>query len=149
MNTTEISLESCIDNCNELLRGELSAVETYSQAIEKFNTGAERAVLERIRTEHSDSARVLHNHVLSMGGEPSTSSGPWGAFAKAVEGTAKMLGESTALKALIEGEEHGIHEYEDALASDGVMEEIKSIIRSQLLPRLTEHTRALDQLKGS
>ncbi|HEX2751254.1 MAG TPA: DUF2383 domain-containing protein [Verrucomicrobiales bacterium] len=147
MNTTEISVESCIDCCNGLLRGELSAVETYSQAIEKFNTGAKRAVLERIRAEHSESARKLHNHVLSMGGEPSTSSGVWGAFAKSVEGAAKMMGESTALKALMEGEEHGMREYQDALASEGVMDEIKTVIQLQLLPKLTEHVRILDQLK--
>src|SRR5436190_2581964 len=128
MKTTELSMSSCIDACNGLLRGELSAVETYTQALDAFKTGAERAVLERIRAGHADSARQLHHHVLSMGGLPSTSSGAWGAFAKTVEGTAKMLGASTALNALQAGEEHGRREYQDALESDHIMDEIKTVM---------------------
>ncbi|HWB01528.1 MAG TPA: DUF2383 domain-containing protein [Verrucomicrobiales bacterium] len=147
MNTTELSLDSCINACNSLLRGELSAVDTYGQAIETFTTGAERAVLERIRSDHAQSARKLREHILSMGGEPSAGSGAWGAFAKAVEGTAKMMGKSAALKALEEGEQHGMKEYEDALESDGVMDEIKTTIRGELLPRLMEHLTALGRLK--
>jgi uncharacterized protein (TIGR02284 family) len=146
MKTTEITLESCIDTCNELLRGELSAVETYSQVIDKLDSGAERAALERIRSDHEDSARQLHNHVLSMGGEPATSSGAWGAFARAVEGAAKMLGKSAALKTLEEGEEYGIREYREAVASGEMMDEIKTVIQRELLPRLSEHTRALSGL---
>jgi hypothetical protein len=148
MNTTEISMSACIDACNELLRGELSAVETYTQAIESFKTGAERAVLERIRSGHEESARKLHNHVLSMDGLPSISSGPWGAFAKTVEGTAKVIGPDMALKALQEGEEHGIKEYRDALDSEDVMSEIKTVMRMELLPRLEENLRALDRLRA-
>ena len=34
MNTT--TTDKCIEACNSLLRGEISAIETYNQAIEKF-----------------------------------------------------------------------------------------------------------------
>ena len=138
----------CIDVCNSLLRGELSAVETYSQALEKFENDVERSALRAIQNDHQNSAARLREHLLDMGAEPATDSGAWGTFAKAVEGTAKLLGESPALAALQQGEEHGIDEYEEALRNEGVMAEIKTVIRQQLLPPLSEHVVALDRLKA-
>src|SRR5687768_9850261 len=94
--------DTCIKACNRLLRGELSAIETYNQALEKFSGSPETSTLERIRAEHEKNAAVLRDHIIEMGGTPDSDSGAWGSFAQAVEGTAKMLGESAALKALVE-----------------------------------------------
>ena len=138
----------CIDVCNSLLRGELSAIETYDQALEKFENDTERSALRSIQSDHQNSAARLRDHLIDMGAEPATDSGAWGTFAKAVEGTAKLLGESPALAALQQGEEHGIDEYEEALRNEGVMAEIKTVIRQQLLPPLSEHIAALDRLKA-
>ncbi|MCW1885950.1 PA2169 family four-helix-bundle protein [Luteolibacter flavescens] len=138
----------CIDVCNSLLRGELSAIETYDQAIEKFDSEIERSALRAIRNEHDASAALLREHLNDMGAAAATDSGAWGTFAKAVEGTAKMLGESPALAALQQGEEHGIDEYEKALRNRDVMEEVKVVIRQQLLPPLSEHIAALDRLRA-
>ena len=138
----------CIDVCNSLLRGELSAIETYNQALEKFDSDLERSALVSIQNDHQHSASRLREHLVDMGAEPATDSGVWGTFAKAVEGTAKLLGESPALTALQQGEEHGIDEYEEALRNTGVMDEIKTVIRQQLLPPLSEHVAALDRLRA-
>src|SRR5215217_5476486 len=113
--------DSCIKVCNSLLRGELSAIQTYDQALEKFSGSSETSTLERIHAEHEESAQILRDHIADMGGTPDSDSGAWGSFAQAVEATAKLLGESAALKALIEGEQHGIKEYEQALENDEVM----------------------------
>jgi rubrerythrin len=138
----------CIDICNSLLRGELSAIETYNQALEKFDSEIERSALRSIQNDHQNSASRLREHLADMGAEAATESGAWGAFAKAVEGTAKMLGESPALAALQQGEEHGVDEYEEALRNPDVMEEIKTVIRHELLPPLSEHIAALDRLRA-
>jgi rubrerythrin len=138
----------CIDVCNSLLRGELSAIETYNQALEKFDSELERSALRAIQNDHQNSASRLREHLVDMSAEPATDSGAWGAFAKAVEGSAKLLGESPALVALQQGEEHGIDQYEDALRNKDVMEEIKIVIRQQLLPPLSEHVAALDRLRA-
>jgi len=138
----------CIDVCNSLLRGELSAVETYSQALEKFDSEIERSALRSIQSDHQNSVARLREHLNDMGAEAASESGAWGAFAKAVEGTAKMLGESPALAALKQGEVPGIDEYEEALRNSGVMEEIKAVIRHELLPPLSEHIAALDRLRA-
>ncbi len=139
--------EDCIDACNKLLRGELSAIETYTQAIARVDASSDKDELERIRSEHEDSARLLHDHVRSMGGEPSAASGLWGAVAQTIQGTAGLFGESAGLKSLEEGEQHGIREYEEALASDHVMSSIKSVIRGELLPRLREHISTLTAMR--
>lgn len=138
----------CIDVCNSLLRGELSAIETYGQALEKFENDTERSALRAIQNDHQNSAARLREHLIDMGAEPASDSGAWGTFAKAVEGTAKLLGESPALAALQQGEEHGVDEYEEALRNDDVMAEIKAVIRQQLLPPLSEHVAALERLRA-
>jgi hypothetical protein len=140
--------EDCISVCNSLLRGELSAVETYNQAIEKFDSEAELAALESIKSDHIEAVGIFRQHVADMGGMPADGSGAWGTFAKAVEGGAKLLGESPALAALIAGEEHGISEYEDALQDENVMDEIKGPIRSKLLPAQQAHIDALKRLQN-
>jgi len=137
MNT--IHNEHCIDVCNSLLRGEISAIETYTQAIEKFRGEPEVAMLENIRREHIASANRLRENVHEMGAAASTDSGAWGTWAKAVQGAAKLMGDTMALKALCEGEEHGEKSYRKALDDEGVMLSCKEMIRTELLPRQIRH----------
>jgi rubrerythrin len=147
--TTMNDIESCTAACNKLLRGELAAIETYSQALEKFADDPESSTLEQILSEHEESAEVLREHLAQMGAVPDMDSGAWGSFAQAVEGTAELFGESAALTALIEGEQHGISEYEEALDDPDVMEEAKATIQDTLLPRLFEHVAVLEQLRAA
>src|SRR5690242_15871808 len=95
------------DTLNGLLRGELSATETYQQALAKVGDEAGAEQLRRIHREHREAANTLRQHVHMYGGKPDQDSGAWGAFAKAVEGAAKLFGNDAALKALKEGEEKG------------------------------------------
>jgi hypothetical protein len=131
-----------------LHRGEISAAETYNQALEKFAGQTEEAELRRMRDEHRETANLLRQHVHQIGGEPSTGSGWWGSWAKFVEGTAKIFGKTPALKALKEGEEHGIKDYERVLASN-VPDVCKTMIRDQLLPQCQAHVRSLDRLMST
>jgi hypothetical protein len=134
---------------NTLLRGELSAVETYEQAIGKFEgTDTENVSkeLRRICAEHHSAVNILRTRVTALGTAPSEGAGVWGVFATAVTGVAKVMGPHTALAALRRGEEHGIGEYEDALANEDVSVECKYLIRNDLLSRCKLHIDALDQL---
>ena len=137
--------DSAIDACNELLRGEISAVETYTQAIEKFGPAVQDDVLQRIRDDHEESVQELRRLVMQQGGEPSTGSGIWGGFARAVEGTATVLGESPALKVLQEGEEHGLKVYRSALENPKVPAQLKDLIREALMPQLNDHVMELQR----
>jgi demethoxyubiquinone hydroxylase (CLK1/Coq7/Cat5 family) len=140
--------DRCIDACNKLLRGELSAIETYTQAIAKFTGDGDRHTLRHLLAVHEDSASRLRQHIAEMGGQPSFGSGLWGNFAKAVEGTALALGESAALATLQAGEEHGVREYEGALDDPAMMEDIKGTIRQHNLPRAHENVNTLLRLKA-
>ncbi|MFC5051935.1 PA2169 family four-helix-bundle protein [Rubritalea spongiae] len=136
----------CIGTCNSLLRGELSAVETYEKAIEKFAHDEEVATLRRIKDEHQTSVLELRENIRQMGGEPDDDSGAWGSFANTVQGAANLLGDDSAVAALKQGEKHGLKEYEDAIEESSTMPECRSLIETQWLPRVKSHIRALDAL---
>ncbi len=138
--------QSCIDACNKILRGEISAIETYFLALEKFGGSPDMAPLREIMEDHKDSADALRHHITEMGGVPGTDSGAWGALAKAVEVTAALMGPSHAVSALIQGEKHGMNAYEDALNAPEVTGKIKAVFRETLIPRLFEHIAALEDL---
>jgi rubrerythrin len=111
MDTTRVDAERIVDVLNSFLRGEQSAVETYRQALEKVSDAPYRTPLEECLRSHSERVRALTERILRLGGKPSQGSGPWGAFAKLVEGTAKVFGHKTAIAALEEGEDHGLRDY--------------------------------------
>ena len=141
--------EGCdTDALNALLRGELSAVETYGQAMTKFEDQTVLADLEKAREDHAHAARVLREKVVRFGGQPADSGGPWAAFASAVTGGAKAVGPATALSALRSGEEQEVNEYEGALDNDRVHPDCKEVIRTDLLPRCKRHVEELNRLMG-
>lgn len=131
---------------NSLLRGEMSAIETYRQAIEKLGdskVGADE--LHTLLKDHRDAADSLWKHIEKHGGQPSEGSGVWGAFAKAVEGAAKLFGDTSSLKALKEGEEHGLKEYQDAVKDSDLPADCQALARD-LLGRQSTHIATLDRL---
>lgn len=137
------SVEACIHVCNQLLRGEFAAVETYDQAIRRYVGYPEFVSLMRMRDEHVESARKLRDSVVELGGAPVDGSGMWGVIARSFEAVAGVFGERPAIAALREGEAYGIGEYEAALDNPAVTPDCKSLIYTELLPRLREHLRDL------
>lgn len=146
MKTSYENTQHCIDVCNRLLRGELSAVETYNRAIEKFSTEPEVVGLSRIRDEHLRSVNRLEENVRGMGGHPDMDSGTWGTFAKAIQSTANLFGENSAVCTLRTGEKSGCEDYERALEDEDVLPECKEMIRAELLPRVQGHIDALGRI---
>ena len=138
--------EKTVEALNSLLRGELAATETYQQALAKVGEEPGAHELKRIHVEHREAANTLRQHVHKHGGKPDQGSGAWGTFAKAVEGVAKLFGCTAALKALKEGEEHGIKEYEAFLEDVNADQECKDLARTQLLPQCRSHIPILDRL---
>jgi uncharacterized protein (TIGR02284 family) len=138
-------LEEATESLNGLLRGELSAVETYRQARERVQDEAAAAQLLRIEEDHEQAVAQLRESVRTHGGQPSESSGPWGTWAQAVTGAAKMFGVEAVLKVLKEGEEHGMKEYEEILANEDTDAACKRVVRETLIPQQQEHIAAIDQ----
>ena len=139
-----VSVDERVGQLNSLLRGEVSAVETYRQAIGKVDDEhvSDAMALRAISQEHGEHAQALRDEVRRLGGEADDSSGAWGVWAKTVEGTAKLFGDASALKALKEGEEHGLKDYEEAL--DDVDESTRALFLTRLIPAQQRHIATLD-----
>jgi hypothetical protein len=143
------STTQCADALTPLSRGEQSAVETYEQALAKFEGRPEAPELGQILREHEQAVSTLRQHVLRFGGEMPASSGTWGAFASLVEGTAKLFGYSSALAALRHGEEQGVRDYESAMKNKDLSADCLTQVRSVLLPQTRHHVIVLERLIAS
>ena len=145
MNSTA---ETAVQQLNSLLRGEISAAETYRMAIDKVvdsdDTRSTAGLLREIQEEHGRAAQGIRDRIREMGGEAADSSGAWGIWAKTVQGTMNLLGDTSSLKALKEGEEHGLKDYQDAIADLDASS--SQLIRNQLIPSQQRHINLLDQL---
>jgi hypothetical protein len=130
---------------NSLLRGEMSAMETYKQALDR-NDAHSAVELRRIETEHSQAADMLRLHIAERGGQPAETSGAWGLWAKAAAGTAQFFGEEAALRTLKRGEEHGVEVYERAMQDANLDPECRMLIRYTLIPQTLAHMSILDRL---
>jgi uncharacterized protein (TIGR02284 family) len=133
---------------NSLLRGEISAAETYRMAIDKLNDNAQAVpnagLLRTMQEDHGRAAQALRDRIRELGGEASDSSGVWGAWAKFTQGTSNLFGDTAALKSLKEGEEHGLKDYQEAL--DDVDMTSAELIQNQLIPAQMRHTQTLNHL---
>ena len=141
--------KSSIEQLNSLLRGEMSAVETYQMALDKVDEiGPAREELLVCLKSHEDRVQMLTDAIIELGGEPAQGSGPWGVFAKTVQGGAKIFGDKATIAALEEGEDHGLHDYEDEVQDDDLDIESRELIVNQLLPMQRQTHERLSALKG-
>jgi hypothetical protein len=130
-----------VEVLNELLRGELSAVESYDRALPAVeDKPALRTDLQECRASHELRVERLRRAIADVGGEPVRASGAWGLFAKAVAGGARALGWKTVIMTLEEGEEHGLAEYEDVMPR--LDEPIRRLVSTQLYPE-QQHTHSV------
>ena len=153
MNSVNPSTENdteAVRQLNSFLRGEISAAETYRQAIDKVASSAQQGnvgMLREIQEEHGRAAQAIRNRIRELGGDPADSSGPWGTWAGLVQGTANLLGDAPALKSLKEGEEHGLKDYQEGL--DDIDMTSAELVQNQLIPAQQRHINLLDQLISS
>lgn len=117
---------------NSFLRGELAAVETYRQAIERLDDFTALAHLRDCLSSHRLRAERLAEQVRRLGGVPSRSSGSWGVFARLFEGGAKLFGEAAAIAALEQGEDHGRIDYKRDM--DCLDAESRRFVEAEILP---------------
>jgi demethoxyubiquinone hydroxylase (CLK1/Coq7/Cat5 family) len=137
-----------VDKLDSFLRGEMSAVETYDQALEKLGDDPTYAApLRAARESHRKRVELLRDELLRRGAMPSEGSGIWGGFAKLVEGGAKLFGAKSAIAALEEGEDHGRDDYRREL--EELTPEARSFVEHRLLPEQLKTHDAISSLKHS
>jgi hypothetical protein len=140
--------DESIRQLNSLLRGEISACETYRMAIDKIINDPiskdSATTLQQIERDHGLAAQQIRHRIEQLGGQASDSSGAWGAWAQTVQGTMNLFGDTSALKSLKEGEEHGLKDYQQALAD--IDPDSHNLIANQLIPQQQRHVGLIDQL---
>ena len=134
-----------VETLNGFLRGEISAVETYRQAIGKLSNSPTSAELESCCRSHEWRVQQLREQVQRFGGTPTQSSGAWGAFARLVEGGAKTFGEKAAISALEEGEDHGLKLYRHDI--DKLEPAARAFVEREVLPSQERTHQAMSSLK--
>ncbi|MDP2393213.1 MAG: DUF2383 domain-containing protein [Methylococcaceae bacterium] len=138
-----------IETINKLLKNELAAVESYQQALDKLREDVSLGESEHLRPiyqDHKTAVSSLQTHSRSLGGTPAETSGAWGTWATLVLESASILGNRSALKALRQGENSGLDDYEEALKDSELSEDLHSLIATKLLPAQQAHIRTLDRL---
>lgn len=141
-----MATKSSVEQLNSFLRGEISAVETYQMALDKVDdiSTARDELLVNLKS-HQDRVMMLQEAIVAAGGEPATGSGPWGAFAKVIEGGAKVLGKKAAIAALEEGEDHGVKDYKADL--EDLDPQTRMMVETKLRPAQQQTHDRLSALK--
>jgi uncharacterized protein (TIGR02284 family) len=137
--------EQTVDVLNSFLRGEISAVETYRQALEKVDQTSVKTQLQDCMQSHAQRVTILSDQIRTLGGSPSTSSGVWGTFAKAIEGGAKTFGERAAVAALEEGEDHGRNDYKRDISK--LDTSTRQLVESRIVPEQQRTHDTMSSLK--
>ena len=142
-------MEKDVDGLNRIVRNELSAMETYRQALDKnrgeYGQDARFGQLEQMLRDHEQAAAQLRNLVRQLGGTAPNDSGAWGTWANTVMAAARLLGDNAALKALKEGEESGIKDCQEMLRDPAQSPQVKDVITS-LMATERRHVQQLDRM---
>lgn len=137
--------EKDIEQLNSFLKGELSAVETYRQCIEKMDDASVVLQLQKLQASHAQRVFLLTEKIRALGGMPAGDSGVWGSFAKLVEGGSKLFGKAAAISTLEEGEDHGKKDY---LKDVGELSPtVRSFVENQIIPEQLRTHDALSSLQ--
>ncbi|MCB0347582.1 MAG: DUF2383 domain-containing protein [Bdellovibrionales bacterium] len=137
-----------VEHLQKVLRGEVSATESYDRAKKMFSKNRIAAdKLEQIRYEHEEAVRFWQKHILDEGVDIDTSSGAWGAVVEGFVATAKLFGEDLTTSALLTGEEYGLKEYKDILEDENIDRDTKSFVSEVLIPRQKRHINILKTIK--
>ncbi|HEU4412930.1 MAG TPA: DUF2383 domain-containing protein [Polyangiaceae bacterium] len=136
---------SSLAQLNSFLRGELSAVETYYDALRSVSGPDTRAALEDCARSHELRVQCLRDAIARMGGTPARGSGAWGTFAGLVEAGARAFGGRAAVSALARGEDRGLDDYRGNLRRlDG---QGKELVERLLLPAQERTRRAIHDVR--
>lgn len=142
-----VTTQDSIEQLNSFLRGEISAVETYRQALDTLKASTNVSMLEQWKRSHEARVSLLREKITTLGGQPADGSGTWGTFAKLVEGGATALGEKAAIAALEEGEDIGLRDYRNDVRK--LDDSTRAFVVERLLPEQQKTHDGLSQLKKS
>lgn len=131
-----------IDTLNELLKGEHMAIDIYvkTKGLQKDTQVAE--MLTNFENDHKQHAEKLIKRINDLGGIPKSSTGLSGVMANLVATINSYRGPEQFLKYLYNGEDKGIHAYEDRI------DELDSVSQDLIRQIASEDHEHLKQFKA-
>lgn len=120
-----------VDTLTKQYRRELSAVNSYEQALKKYNGQREEAELRKIYREHLDATLCLRMALQSRGRSIPDGAGTWGSVASSVKRAATIVNDELPLHILRRGESINAEGYDALLSdenlSDGLVIELRGL----------------------
>jgi hypothetical protein len=92
------------------------------------------------------SRSITGSGVSESSSAPATDAHDWSPFADGFKNALDKPGAGWTVRSLQGGEERGRDDYEEALDHDGIRENLKSLIRDELLTRVENHITMLERL---
>lgn len=121
-----------IEEYNQFLSGEISAVETYDLALQTVKREDVRQVLSECRNSHLTRVNKLRDHITKLGGTPATTAGIWGPFAAFSQQGAGSEADAVALLEESEAERLVQYEADQNIVVSPVLEVLKEdLLRPQ------------------
>lgn len=120
-----------VNKLNQILGGELSAVETYRQAIDRVKDLVVKEQLEELELSHRQRVQILSSYISEHGAEPVHDSWTaWDDFTRLLEDGPPA--DRAAVAALEEGEDRGLREY--MVAIEQLDPQSRAFVEESLLP---------------
>lgn len=104
-----------IDTINELLVGEHMAIHVYNKTKGLQQDPQVADMLSRFESDHKRHAEQLTQRIKDLGGYPNASTGFSGIMANLTSVINAIRGPKHLLKQVYDGEDKGVHAYEDRL----------------------------------
>ncbi len=139
------STPASIKLLNSFLRGEISAVETYQDVLQKVTASRTRTTLQECAQSHEHRVQQLRSEITRMGGTPADGAGAWGTFTGLFEGGARAFGGRVAIAALARREDRGMLDYRDNFWR--LDQPSKEFVEGTLLPAQEQTKRAIHELQ--
>ena len=131
---------------NEIIRGEISAKEAYTQVLIALSSDPEAYRLRQLMLDHENGVHFWKRQARVSGNVPQDSSSIWGLAVEAFVGVSKIIGEKTALEALKKGEEYGLSSYQKMLQSKLLNQFEKKEIEDTFIPRQRRHVAIIEAM---
>ncbi|HEY9712301.1 MAG TPA: DUF2383 domain-containing protein [Chroococcales cyanobacterium] len=119
-----------IEEYNEFLSGEISAVETYDLALKNAIQADVKDALLKCRDSHADRVAKLAARVANLGGKPVDGAGVWGSFATFIQKSAGNERDAIALLEQSEAERLVRFEAQQHIVVSPVLD----FLKDELLP---------------
>src|SRR5579871_1980238 len=132
------------EDLNALLKNELSAIETYNQALSKFQDKHGQEVLRGCQQSHIERANKLRTAISKLNEAPTEDIGLGGKFAKLVMAGADKMGDQAIVIALQADEGEWTADYEWRLVS--MHGDHRPLVKEELVPQQKETEEKLSEL---